>query len=54
MLLQHAKALVERADYATLSHHVPGAGFVFQLWFTSLHAIHHWSMVRVIAAEQVR
>ncbi|KAF8334291.1 uncharacterized protein EI90DRAFT_3153595 [Cantharellus anzutake] len=23
-----------------------------ELWFTSLHAIHHWSMIRVIAAEQ--
>jgi len=23
-----------------------------ELWFASLHAIHHWSMVRVIAAEQ--
>jgi len=22
-----------------------------ELWFVSLHAIHHWSMVRVIAAE---
>lgn len=26
--------------------------FARELWFTSLHAIHHWSMVRVIAAEQ--
>jgi len=23
-----------------------------ELWFASLHAIHHWSMIRVIAAEQ--
>jgi len=23
-----------------------------EFWFTSLHAVHHWSMVRVIAAEQ--
>lgn len=23
-----------------------------ELWFASLHAIHHWSMVRVVAGEQ--
>jgi len=25
-----------------------------ELWFASLHAVHHWSMVRVIAGELVR
>ncbi|KAI0271564.1 hypothetical protein BC834DRAFT_860190 [Gloeopeniophorella convolvens] len=24
-----------------------------ELWFAGLHAVHHWSMVRVIAGEQV-
>jgi len=23
-----------------------------ELWFAALHAVHHWSMIRVIAAEQ--
>ncbi|KLO20520.1 hypothetical protein SCHPADRAFT_934359 [Schizopora paradoxa] len=26
--------------------------FARELWFAALHAVHHWSMVRVIAAEQ--
>ncbi|KAG2117860.1 uncharacterized protein F5147DRAFT_250735 [Suillus discolor] len=25
--------------------------FFIQLWFAGLHAVHHWSMVRVIAGE---
>jgi len=25
-----------------------------ELWFTGLHAVHHWSMIRVIAGELVR
>lgn len=24
-----------------------------ELWFTGLHAVHHWSMIRVIAGELV-
>lgn len=24
-----------------------------ELWFSSLHAVHHWSMIRAIASEQV-
>jgi len=31
---------------------VMGTSFGRELWFASLHAIHHWSMIRVIAAEQ--
>ncbi|QRV86184.1 hypothetical protein RhiJN_14202 [Ceratobasidium sp. AG-Ba] len=30
---------------------VTGTTFGRELWFCSLHAIHHWSMVRVIAGE---
>lgn len=29
------------------------SSFGRELWFTSLHAVHHWSMIRVIAGEQV-
>lgn len=25
-----------------------------ELWFSGLHAVHHWSMIRVIAGELVR
>ncbi|KAL4068273.1 hypothetical protein V8B97DRAFT_880522 [Scleroderma yunnanense] len=25
-----------------------------ELWFACLHAVHHWSMIRVMAGEQVR
>lgn len=40
--------------YSTSSSQVLHADNVSKLWFTSLHAIHHWSVVRVVAREMVR
>ncbi|KAG9104948.1 hypothetical protein FRC06_005015 [Ceratobasidium sp. 370] len=48
--VQEDKPVVLTADTGPYQQ-VLGSTFGRELWFASLHAIHHWSMVRVIAGE---